>query len=190
METIKLEIKGIAPLLMHNGQLADPINPHTKALKAVTGKRKKSDDDHMEIARLEFMGSLYVDEKERPVITSDMIESMVFEGAKKSKRGKDARSQTVCIDHCNALIFDFPGKVSADALWKSGKFYDTRGVRVTTSRCMRTRPRFNSWSCKFTLGINGLNAAEVIEWVSTAGELIGIGDFRPKFGRFEVVSAS
>ncbi len=31
-------------LLMHNGQLADPLNPHAKALKAFTSKKKKSDD--------------------------------------------------------------------------------------------------------------------------------------------------
>jgi len=43
---------------MHNGQLADPMNRFTKAIKEITGKRKKSDSDHMEISHLEFLGSL------------------------------------------------------------------------------------------------------------------------------------
>jgi len=38
---VKLKLTGISPLIVHNGQLADPLNRFSKLMKAVTGKRKK-----------------------------------------------------------------------------------------------------------------------------------------------------
>ena len=37
-----LTIIGTAPLVMHNGQTADPLNKYAKMLKAISGKRKKT----------------------------------------------------------------------------------------------------------------------------------------------------
>ena len=57
---VRLSIEGTAPLLMHNIRLADPLNPIAKAMKAISSKRKKTDDDLAQLARLEFEGGLYV----------------------------------------------------------------------------------------------------------------------------------
>jgi hypothetical protein len=38
---LALTIIGTAPLVMHNGQTADPLNKYAKMLKGVSGKRKK-----------------------------------------------------------------------------------------------------------------------------------------------------
>ena len=46
--------------LMHNGQLSDPLNEWTKAKKKITDKKKKTDADHEEVSRLEWMGGLYL----------------------------------------------------------------------------------------------------------------------------------
>ena len=54
-------IEGIRPLLQHNGRLCNPLDVHTKALKAASKQRNKSDDDHMHTARVEFEGSMYFD---------------------------------------------------------------------------------------------------------------------------------
>jgi hypothetical protein len=43
---LSLTIVGTAPLLMHNGQTADPLNKYAKMLKSVSGKRKKTEADH------------------------------------------------------------------------------------------------------------------------------------------------
>ena len=54
-------------LLMHNGQLADPLNEHTKRLKEFTSKKRKSDDDHIKIGEIEFQGGLYFDDTIGPL---------------------------------------------------------------------------------------------------------------------------
>lgn len=57
-QTLHFRITGIAPLLMHNGRLADPLDPHSKALADAARRRGKIEADHLEIARLEFLDSL------------------------------------------------------------------------------------------------------------------------------------
>ena len=58
--SLTFRIIGASPLLHHNGQLADPLNPHAKAMARVSSKRKKTEADHAELSDLEFMGSLYL----------------------------------------------------------------------------------------------------------------------------------
>lgn len=188
MQQIKVEIKGVAPILMHNGQLADPLNPHVKAIKTVTGKRKKTDEDYERLAYLEFLGGLYVNDKGLPVIPSANIEGALIAAAKRVRQGVQAKAQMMCVEDFVLLDFPFTGKVSPDNLWKSGKHTDSRGVRNNgTARIIRCRPRFDTWSATFNLQIDNLNPEEVTAWVESAGRYIGIGDYRPRFGRFEIV---
>ena len=56
---IKITMQGVSPLLCHNGQTADPRNTYAKAMKAVSSKRKKTDADFDELARLEWLAGIY-----------------------------------------------------------------------------------------------------------------------------------
>ena len=49
---ITLTLTGTSPLLMHNPQMVDPEFELNRAITAITNKRKKTDDDRREIARL------------------------------------------------------------------------------------------------------------------------------------------
>lgn len=48
--------------MMHSDKLANPLHPATKAHRELTSKRKKVDDDHVAIARSEFIAGVYFDE--------------------------------------------------------------------------------------------------------------------------------
>lgn len=181
---VEFTIDGIAPLLMHNVRLANPRDPITRAMKAITAKgKKKTDADLDELSRLEFMGGLYVGENGEPVVPGECIEAMVRKAAMKSRKGQDALAGIIS-DGNWPLIYD--GPKTADELWADGRFVDCRGCGVQKSRVIRTRPRFNAWSLKFTVSYlpELINERELIEWVETAGQLVGMLDFRPKFGRF------
>jgi hypothetical protein len=188
-KTIDFHIRGVAPLLMHNGQLANPLNPFTKAIKAITAKKKKTDEDYTEVARLEIFGGLYVDDQGRPVLPGEVIEGTIVSGARKTKKGKDALS-AIIVDGNFPLIYD--GPKTPETLWEDKRFHYTVGVTVGQSCVMRTRPIFKSWECKFTVHYldEVFNPQEVIDFVETAGRVAGLGDRRPKFGRFEVVAAA
>jgi len=185
METIKLRIAGTRPLLMHADIFADPLNPLTKAHKALTGKRKKTDDDHEAIARSEWRGGMYYDDDIGPYIPGVMLESAMISGGKLSKQGAQLkRSVEVISDRCK-LEYDGPRKV--EALWAKG-FYDARSVKVSTARIMRYRPIFKVWHVECEVGFDSesIDRADVVRCFKDAGQYCGIGDYRPKFGRFAV----
>ena len=73
----RITITGTAPLLMHNGRLANPLDPSTQALKSLTSKRKKTDDDLFDIARAEFLGGLYIDPDVGPYVPGENVSTNV-----------------------------------------------------------------------------------------------------------------
>ena len=79
--TVSFRIKGVVPTIMCNGQTSDPLNPFAKQMKKISSKRNKTEDDHLELARIEWHASLYVDAKGRPCWPSENIEAMMIAAA-------------------------------------------------------------------------------------------------------------
>jgi hypothetical protein len=183
---IKFTIHGVSPLLLHNGQTADPLNTFSKQLKAVSGKRKKTDEDYAEMSRIEWHAALYVDKDGYLILPSSLLESCIYDGAKKSKLGKAFKSAVFVNDDAK---LDIGTKKKGTELWGDANYRDVRGVRVGQSRVMRTRPIFRNWACSFVVMYDAeqVNEGEVIRAVRDAGANSGVGDFRPRFGRFEIV---
>ena len=79
-EIVSVRVRGIAPLICHNGQLVDPMNKWVRAIKKLTNKgKKKTDEDIAEIARLEFLGGLYAGEDGAPCVPGENIEAWLGE---------------------------------------------------------------------------------------------------------------
>lgn len=186
-KAIEVELKGIAPLILHNGRLANPLDEFSKALKQISGKRNKTDQDHEEMARIEFMGGLYLDNSGRVVVPGECIESMLVDAAKKLKLGQQAKAGIIC-DGLWPLIYS--GPKSADALWENPHFRDMRKAKIQRASVMRCRPIFREWSLKTTIHYlpDMLNESQVIDILKIAGRIVGLCDYRPKFGRFEVAA--
>jgi len=66
---------------------------------------------------------------------------------------------------------------------------DLQGVVISRSRITRARPRFDDWELEFAiLNRDERITPEIVKQVlEDAGKFVGIGDFRPRFGRFEVI---
>lgn len=190
MKTVEVKIEGIAPLLMHAGHLADPTNPWVKAIKEISGKRKKTDADLEELKRLELLGGLYWDDDMGVFIPDTWVEKNIRDGAADSKNGKKVLSGVISDDTKFKLNYDgIKGIQTRDDLYKDD-FIDTRGVVIQRARIMRTRPIFRNWSCTFVINIaeEVISVADVEKALNVAGMLKGIGDYRPKFGRYSVES--
>jgi hypothetical protein len=85
------------------------------------------------------------------------------------------------------LIFDGPKNV--DKLWAHGGYLKRAAVRVGTARVIRSRPYFPGWGCTFDVQWNAelvKDETTLFEIAEAAGQS-GICEWRPKFGRFEVV---
>jgi hypothetical protein len=186
---IEVEIRGLTPCLMHSGQLANPLNEWVKAMKEITKKRVKTDADLEELARLEWMGSLYINDDGKPCWPGENIEALIRSGAKATKSGKDAQCGVI-VDGNAPLIFP-DAKKTPEKLWENPEYRFISGVRVGQSRVMRTRPIFRTWSLKFAVAYNPSvvkSESDLLAWIDQAGSTVGLSDFRPKFGRFERVT--
>lgn len=187
MKTLKVKWTGIRPLLMHNGLLADPTNPYTVAIKKITskGSKKMTDSDHEERNRLEWEGGLYWD-NDGPFIPSDAIERCIQNGAQKSRLGKDVQASVFVQDEI--VLLDYSGPRDKSKLWGNPDYCLRRGVVVNKGRIIRVRPMFRNWAITFTLEYDETIVSEknIIQAMQDAGSLVGLGDWRPKFGRFQV----
>jgi hypothetical protein len=176
---------------MHNERLADPIDPYAKWLAEISKKRTKTERDIEEMARREFIGGGYwaVDEgpagkQSGPYIPTWNNIRCLQESAQRHKLGKHVVRGLVPVDESAMLIYDGPNDVAA--LWDSGLFHSRKGVAVGQRRVVRTRPCFSDWRLETELELDlAILDPEVVKLIAVeAGRYIGLGDARPRFGRF------
>lgn len=186
MKTFSVQLTGKSAFLMHSDRFANPLDPLTKAHKELTSKRKKTDDDHIAIARSEFIGGCYWSKDKGFYLPAQNLESCLVAAAKLQKLGVKFKQGVQVLE--DDLPFIGYEKKTPEQLWETPDNVDCRGVKVGTSKIMRYRPILRSWILRATIAINEdvVNVSEVKKAVQDAGALIGLGDYRPRFGRFNV----
>lgn len=187
MEIINCELSGTTPLLMHSDRYANPIDPLTKAHKELTGKRKKTDEDHEAIARSEWRGGLYYDDEVGLYLPGVNIEASIVGAAKLQKLGVKFKQGFLVMDEKCPL--DIGGKKDFDYLSANiDKFSYSKSVVISRARIMRVRPMFREWSAKVQIAFDGelISKSDVLKALNDAGNVIGLCDWRPRFGRFSV----
>ncbi len=185
-KNLQFHIRGVGPILSHNGNLARYDNPWSQAIKVISAKRKKVDADHVEMGRLEFHGGLYLGDN-GPIIPAEATEACLIAGAKKFKEGMLAKSGMVVTQHAD-LIYDGPR--DPDELWEDKRFVFQALVRVGMAKVLRTRPIFRDWSADVVIEHEDSIASKdrIEEWIHTAGAQAGLLEWRPRYGRFVVES--
>lgn len=172
METIKVEctIKGIAPLMQH--RFPDEDNDENKSKK-----RKKVYDAQEDAEKALYRNKEGIICQPALHIERAMTKAAVqfiLEGRKTYK------------DVVNGGVFVSPELiVHKHQTWE----IDRRPEVVNRARIMRARPVFKEWELDFTMEIidDRANISAIKEILQTAGLYYGLGDRRPRFGRFDVV---
>jgi len=183
---VRLTIIGTMSLLMHNAQLSDPLATITKQLKKVSGKRIKTEADHEEMARIEFEGGLYFDDESGPYIPSANIHACLLKAARMTRQGPAVERGIIVLNEVHPLAYNGPRTIQG--LYDDKNFVSRLSVGVTTSRVMRTRPMFRQWALESELIVDDgqLDLDQITSIADKAGQMIGLGDYRPRFGRFNV----
>jgi hypothetical protein len=172
------------PLLMHNERLADPLDPYALEIAKISKKRGKTEQDHLEIARLEFVGGLYHDDDLGPYIPGWHVIRCIQNAGKQHKLGASVLRGVVPATEKAPVQYDGPRDI--EAMWKDGRFALRKSVGIGSSRTMRTRPLFTEWTLavEIEVDLRILDPEKINQLAEEAGRYQALGDYRPVYGRF------
>lgn len=187
MKTLKVKVTGVTPLMLNNPQTVNPFNEFSKQLSPLTSKRKKTEDDLLEISRIKFLSSLYLAmDGKTYIIPAEHFERSLIDAAKEKKLGKKfERSMNIFTDG----VLDFPDKDKTPIqLFELGKYVDVRAVGIKNSKITTTRAIFPEWSTEVTVSFDEtqIDPKDVKDAFEVAGLRYGVGTFRRKYGKFQV----
>lgn len=189
----EIEIKGIRPLLMHNGTAGlDTRSPASLEISDIARKRgsNRTESDDARLRELECQRCLWLDEKGSPTIPEGALRSMIETAARKMKQGPQVR-EGLQISRVVEFRYDKHLGRTVEELGEKAQF--TVAVVVNKARVLRTRAKFDSWECTFIVETDEelCDQGQLEAWLDIGGRRIGLGDWRPEksgtFGRFETV---
>jgi hypothetical protein len=187
MYTVSTTIKGVAPLMQHRFPMPD------MAQLSKGGRKSSGAIDYTQEWRQYF----YAEANGQIYQPSSHIEGALVKAAvnfkvagKRGKSYKDLIVANVVVDpeRIPHEGFTVPEELDADA--DQPLYLDVRPVLVQRARVVRIRPTFApGWQLSFELQVldDEIQDDLLQDILVLAGKAVGIGDYRPKFGRFNVV---
>ena len=174
MTQLLIEVTGTSPLSMHNIQLADPMNEFAKRIAEITGKRRKTEADQLEIAHLEFLGGLYYDPVLGVYVRTYAVMRCFEQAGKITRQGKSVMQGVAVMADKTALVYDGPRE--PQALWERPEFHWREMVGVAGRRVARMRPIFRKWSLSFEAELveEVIDLEDFVRIAETAGRVEGL----------------
>ncbi len=203
MDKYHFEIKGTRPLLMHWDNLRWQDEQRKRATKALRGA---AGDDRSTLGMWQsFIYAVAHKGGARCVMPGENVDAALREAGKQLKDGRRSLKAAVlsgvqCSEEHLAFYAAAPGQslqpvdLAEKDLWTP---YDQgsphpaltlylKRVRVNSARHVRVRPRFDAWAVEGVLLVARLSEDHIRQLFALAGSEIGLGDWRPRFGRFEL----
>ena len=189
----RITIEGVSPIIQHNGAAGlDTRSPTKLEIAEITRKRgsNRTVADDERVAELECQVSLWLDESGAPTIPEGAIRACIEQAARKLKQGPQVREGMIVTETAFTYDTDRYGS-TVEEVGKSAQF--TVPVVVQRQRILRTRAKFDDWSCTFVVDTDPelVDGTQLEAWLDIAGRRIGLGDWRPQksgqYGRFKVV---
>jgi len=171
---VHVTLDGASDMLFHRWN-CEAVEAKSKAAK--NSKAKKEDDIESYVWR---------DEAGHLCIPGEYVRQAIIHAAKFKQDPRSPRK--------SAMDLFKAGVVSLTDVASLGKkdwdYLDTRRVTVQRAGVNRTRPAMKKgWKAEFTFQVltpEYIDPTLFREVLDTAGRLVGVGDFRPTYGRFTV----
>lgn len=172
--SVEVSVEGTAALLFHRWD-CDGVEAKAKAAKG--SKAKKTDDVNSYVYR-DSAGILCV--------PSEYFRQAIVHAAKFAQDPRSPRK--------SAMDLFKAGLATLDELCSLGvrdwDYLDRRRVVVQRSAITRERPAMRAgWKVRFQLLVllpEYISSHLLNDRITAAGKLVGVGDFRPTFGRFQI----
>lgn len=173
---VKVKIEGSADYLYHrwnNESVAE------KAAAKKGSKVKKTDD---------VESFVYRNDEGILCIPGEQLRMSIVYAAKYRQDPRSSRKSAMDLFKAGIVVLTDLAPVGV----KDWDYMDMRRVVIQRASITRCRPALKKgWQAEFEIMVNipeYISQCELNEVISMAGRLNGIGDFRPTFGRFNVIS--
>lgn len=170
-----VSLQGASDLLFHRWN-TEAVDEKAKAAKG--SKAKKTDDVESYVWRNEA-GEL--------CIPGEYLRQAIIHAAKFKQDPRSPRKSAMDLFKAGVVSLT----INASLGTKDWDYLDTRRVTVQRAGVNRTRPAMRTgWKAEFELQVltpEYIDQSLLHEVISMAGRLIGVGDFRPTYGRFNIV---
>ena len=184
MYAVNTTIKGTAPLMQHRFPMPD-LSQMSKGGTKHTGAKDYSEEwrDYLYVSKgMIFQPSSHIEGAMVKAATAFRITG------KRGKSYKDLFQANVLVDP-----IEIPHNIAVPDILDTDAdkplYIDMRPVIVMRARVVRLRPCFKAgWELSFTIDVidDELPFEILADVLTLAGKTVGIGDYRPKFGRFMV----
>ena len=173
---VSVMVTGAADLLFHRWN-CESVDAKSKAAK--NSKAKKEDDIESYVWR---------NEKNEICIPGEYFRQSIIHAAKFKQDPRSPRKSAMDLFKAGVVSLTQLASLGSDE-WD---YLDTRRVTVQRAGVNRTRPAMRiGWKVDLEFQILTPEYIDPVlfqDVLNTAGRLVGVGDFRPTYGRFNVTS--
>lgn len=174
--TVKVEIIGTCPVIFHKWSCEDVA---AKAAAKKGSKEKKSDN---------VESFIYRDEDGHICLPGEYLRMAMVYGAKFKQDPRSPRKSAFDLFKAGIVPLTELAKINGGT--KTWDFVDQRRVVIQRNAITRMRPAFlKGWSAEIDIQVlvpEYIDYQFFSEVLEMAGRLIGVADFRPTYGRFQV----
>ena len=196
-ETVKITLTGIGPMLTHSTAGMDPMNPIAVEISALTSKppkEKKLLPNIIALQQAEWKAGLYMAPEGKdgalvPCLPTTAILGCIRDAAKSQRLGSEV-TRSVDLDAGAFVALNYEGPKTLAGMWADHRFRYTTPVVIGRVKVLRTRPKFDEWSVDLTMIFDAefMRRETLLDIVRLAGRRVGVGDYRPRFGRFALTA--
>jgi hypothetical protein len=171
---VEATIEGTAPILFHRWS-CEAVEEKSKAAKGSAAKKSDNIESY-----------LYRDVKGDVAIPSEYFRQSVISAAKFKQDPRSPRKSAMDLFKAGIATI---GELCSFGV-KEPNYMDRRRVVIQRSGITRVRPAMAiGWKCSVSFQIllpEYINPALMNETLQYAGRIVGVGDFRPSFGRYQI----
>lgn len=169
MKMYEIEVTGVAPLLQNRFIIED----HSEGKSKRKVKVHDMKDDAEKATYRNKEGKIYLPSEWFYAGLVKAATKQIYEGKKTYK------------DLFKAGIVVEPDEIILD---QQKYEIDLRPVVIQRARVVKARPRFNAWSCSFKIQVleDEVISSQILKEALDDSGRNGVGDYRPRFGRFMV----
>lgn len=175
---LSITVEGTAAFLFHRWN-AEAVDEKAGAAKG--SKAKKTDDVESYVMR---------DEKGGLAIPGEYFRQSIIHAAKYLQDPRSPRKSAMDLFKAGLIV----STEACSTGHKTWDYLDKRRVQIQRNGINRTRPALlKGWRATFEIEVllpEYIQRDVLLSVINNAGRLVGVGDFRPTYGRFMVVDVA